>query len=71
MACSTLDRWNFSDFCRFLHLNISSRVHLRRASLVAFAMFRRFEHGDGQFFDVIRNCFDTEGGVVPGLYEVL
>jgi len=53
----------------FLDSRASRLIQL--ADLVAFAMFRRYEHGDGNFFDIIRDCFDSEGGVVHGLYERL
>ncbi len=39
------------------------------ADLVAYAMWRKFEKGDGEFFDVIRNRFDASGGVVHGLHH--
>jgi hypothetical protein len=64
-------RWgttkNYAEVPVFLDSRASRLIQL--ADLVSFAMFRRYEHGDGQLFDVIRECFDTEGGVVHGLYE--
>jgi len=39
------------------------------ADLVAYAMFRKYERGDSEFFDVIANWFDSEGGVVHGLHH--
>jgi Protein of unknown function (DUF3800) len=60
---------NYAEVPVFLDSKASRLIQL--ADLVAFALFRRYEHGDGTFFDIIRNCFDSEGGVVHGLYEKL
>lgn len=53
----------------FLDSRASRLIQL--ADLVSCAMFRRYEHSDGQFFDIVRDCFDSEGGIVHGLYERL
>lgn len=37
------------------------------ADLVSYALWRKFEKGDSEFFDVISHDFDKEGGVVHGL----
>jgi hypothetical protein len=37
------------------------------ADLVAYALWRRYEHQDGRFFDPIVPYFDAEGGVIHGL----
>ena len=42
---------------------------IQYADLVAYAMWRKFEKGDDEFFDVIANSFDSEGGVVHGLHH--
>ena len=42
---------------------------IQYADLVAYAMWRKYERGDGEFFDVIANWFDSEGGVVHGLHH--
>ena len=42
---------------------------IQYADLVAYAMFRKYERGDSEFFDVISNWFDSEGGVVHGLHH--
>ncbi|MBS0417309.1 MAG: DUF3800 domain-containing protein [Proteobacteria bacterium] len=66
-------RWgttkNYAEVPVFLDSRASRLIQL--ADLVAFALFRRYEQGDGIFFDSIRDCFDNEGGVVHGLYERL
>ena len=40
---------------------------IQYADLVAYALWQRFERGDPEFFNVIQDCFDNEGGVVHGL----
>lgn len=40
---------------------------IQYADLVTYALWRRFEQGDGEFLDLIRAGFDSEGGVVHGL----
>jgi len=37
------------------------------ADLVSYALWQKFERGDDQFFNVIDDAFDAEGGVVHGL----
>lgn len=37
------------------------------ADCIAYAVFRRYNAGDAQYFDVIAHRFDVEGGVVHGL----
>lgn len=37
------------------------------ADLVAYALWRRFERDDDTLFSIIRNGFDSDGGVVHGL----
>lgn len=37
------------------------------ADLVSYALWQKFEKGDSEFFDVISDSFDSEGGVVHGL----
>lgn len=43
---------------------------IQLADLVAYAVFRHFEHGDSQYFDLIKDRFDSEGGVEYGLHVV-
>lgn len=40
---------------------------IQYADLVTYALWRKFEKGDGMFFDRIRPKFDAHGGVVHGL----
>jgi hypothetical protein len=57
---------NYAEVPVFLDSRASRLIQL--ADLVAFALYRNFEHGDSAFYDVITNCFDADGGVVHGLY---
>jgi hypothetical protein len=57
---------NYAEVPVFLDSRASRLIQL--ADLVAFALFRHFEHQDDSFFSVIQDCFDAEGGVVHGLY---
>jgi hypothetical protein len=58
---------NYSEVPVFLDSKASRLIQL--ADLVAYSMFRHYEHGDSQYFDIVKNAFDQEGGVVHGLYE--
>jgi len=42
---------------------------IQYADLVAYALWRKFECGDTEFFDIIRDRFDASGGVVHGLHH--
>ena len=42
---------------------------IQYADLVAYALFRKYERGDSEFFDVIADWFDSEGGAVHGLHH--
>jgi hypothetical protein len=63
-------RWgssrNYADVPVFLDSRASRLIQL--ADLVAFALFRFYEKGDNAFYDVIKHCFDAEGGVEHGLF---
>lgn len=60
---------NYAEVPVFLDSKASRLIQL--ADLVAFSMYRHYEHSDSSFFSIIQNCFDREGGVVQGLHEVL
>jgi hypothetical protein len=51
---------------RFFVDSRASRL-VQLADLVAYATFRWFERDDVQFFDLIKDRFDREGGIVHGL----
>ena len=57
---------NYAEVPVFLDSRASRLIQL--ADLVAYAVFRHFEHGDSTFYKLIENCFDSEGGVRHGLY---
>ena len=57
---------NYAEVPVFLDSRASRLIQL--ADLVAFALFRAYEHQDETFLATIRHCFDAEGGQVHGLY---
>jgi hypothetical protein len=56
---------NLADTPLFIDSRASRIVQL--ADHVAYAVFRRYEHGDTQYFDLIASRFDSADGVVHGL----
>ena len=58
---------NYAEVPVFVDSRASRLIQL--ADLVAYAIFRKFEHSDARFFEVIEHCFDSEGGVTHGLYQ--
>ncbi len=58
---------NFAEVPLFIDSKASKLMQL--ADLVAFALKRYFNDGDDCLYDVIKECFDTEGGVIHGLYK--
>ncbi len=60
---------NFAEVPVFLDSRASRLIQL--ADLVAFAINRKFQSGDSQYFDVIKDCFDSSGGIVHGLVQFL
>ncbi len=42
---------------------------IQYADLVSYALWRKFEPGDDEFFDAISNFFDREGSIVHGLHH--
>lgn len=57
---------NYAEVPVFLDSRASRLTQL--ADLVAFALFRFYEHSDNQFYDVIKHRFDVDAGVEHGLY---
>lgn len=57
---------NYAEVPVFLDSKASRLIQL--ADLVAFALFRFHEANDNSFYDIIKYCFDSEGGVEHGLY---
>jgi hypothetical protein len=58
---------NLSEVPLFLDSRASRLLQL--ADLVAFAIFRHFEHQDSQFYHRISTRFDRQGSTVFGLYH--
>jgi hypothetical protein len=63
----TLD--NFSEVPLFLDSNMSRSIQI--ADIVAYSIFRKYEHNDDTYFSVIENCFDKDGKNEHGLYVSL
>lgn len=57
---------NYAEVPVFLDSKASRLIQL--ADLVAYSIFRKYEHNDDSFFNEIAHCFDSEGGVEHGLY---
>ena len=57
---------NFSEVPVFLNSKASRLIQL--ADLVAYSIFRHFEHQDSQYFDVIKHRFDLADGIQHGFY---
>lgn len=60
---------NYAEVPVFLDSKASRLIQL--ADLVAYSIFRHYEHADSTFYNLINNCFDGEGGVNHGLYTFL
>lgn len=64
-------RWgqfrNLAEVPLFADSKASRLVQL--ADLVAYATWRKYEHKDGRFFDDLIPMFDSEGGVIHGLFH--
>ena len=58
---------NLAEVPLFLDSRASRLIQL--ADLIAFAIFRNYERGDSRFYSIIQSRFDSEGGIVHGLYE--
>lgn len=56
---------NFAEVPLFLDSKASRLIQL--ADLVAFAIYRHFQAGDSQYYEIIEKCFDSVGGTVHGL----
>ncbi len=57
---------NFSEVPMFLDSEASRLIQL--ADLVAYAIFRKYEHNDDEFYSIIERSFDYDNGKVHGLY---
>lgn len=57
---------NLAEVPLFLDSKASRLIQL--ADLIAYAIFRQFERGDSQLYNVIEARFDRDGGAVHGLH---
>lgn len=57
---------NFAEVPLFMDSRASRLIQL--ADLIAYAVFRKYERADEQYFSIIKNRFDAEGGIIHGLY---
>lgn len=57
---------NYSEVPVFMDSKASRLIQL--VDLVAYSMFRHFEHKDSQYFNIFKHRFDSEGGIKHGLY---
>jgi hypothetical protein len=64
-------RWgqfrNLAEVPLFIDSKASRLVQL--ADLVAYATWRKYEYKDGRFFDPLIPLFDSDGGVIHGLFH--
>ena len=65
------NRWNeklnnFAEVPLFLDSSISRGIQV--ADLIAFSLFRAFEYGDNNYYDIIKDCFDKDKTHQHGLY---
>lgn len=58
---------NYAEVPVFLDSRASRLIQL--ADLVSYSVFRKYQAGDGLFFDIIKDCFDREGNLLHGLCE--
>lgn len=58
---------NFAEVPLFIDSKASKLMQL--ADLVAFALKRHFNDNDDVLYDIVKDCFDKEGGVIHGLYK--
>lgn len=60
---------NLAEVPLFIDSRASRLIQL--ADLVAYSIFRKYEKQDNQFFSIIQDRFDNDGGQVHGLCEII
>lgn len=60
---------NYAEVPMFLDSKASRLIQL--ADLIAYSIFRRYQHGDSTYYDLIEARFHSSGGVRHGLYECI
>jgi hypothetical protein len=65
------NRWGAMNNLADVPFFVDSRVTrgIQYADLVSYAIWRKYEENDDEFFSVISDWFDSEGGVVHGLHH--
>jgi len=58
---------NLSEVPLFIDSKASRLIQM--ADIIAYSAFQYYEHGDDQFYKIIKSRIDTENGIVHGLYE--
>lgn len=64
-------RWGKFRYLAEVPLFVDSRATrmIQLADMIAWATFRKYQFQDGRFFDRVVNKFDTDGGVIHGLFH--
>lgn len=57
---------NFAEVPLFLDSSISRPIQI--ADLIAFSLFRNFEHEDDSYYSIIKDCFDRDNSRIHGLF---
>lgn len=60
---------NLSEVPLFLDSRASRLIQL--ADLIAYSLFKKYEHGDNQFAQIFEHKIDSDGGIMHGLYEYI
>lgn len=60
---------NLAEVPLFLDSKASRLIQL--ADLVAYAIYRHYQHGDSRFYSIIAHKFDKTDGETHGLYEII
>lgn len=53
-----------------LFVNSKTSRPIQAADHIAYSVFRRYERGDAQYFDIIQSCFDKNGPQIYGLSHI-
>ena len=59
---------NFAEVPLFLDSRMSRSIQI--ADIIAYSIFRKFEHNDETYFSIIKNCFDKDGNNEYGLLYI-
>lgn len=64
-------RWGMFRYLAEVPLFVDSKATrlIQLADMIAWSTFRKYEHADGRFLDRILPNFDSDGGVIHGLFH--